>query len=84
MFLRGAGLSPAFCARLDSQALCLSCLKAGNCHNPYPDTVENGTTLRKSGIHDTQLDPKARNLTPKNRKFDSLRKARSDRLCRAK
>ena len=56
MFLRGAGLSPAFCARLDSQALCLPCLKAGNCHNPYPDTVENGTTLRKSGIHDTQFD----------------------------
>ena len=82
MFLRGAGLSPAFCARLDSQALCLPCLKAGNCHNPYRDTVENGPTPGKSGIHDPRFDAKAPKPTPKNRKFDSLRKARSDRLCR--
>ena len=38
--------------------------KAGNCHDPYRDTVENGSTLGKSGIHDTQFDAKARNLTP--------------------
>ena len=54
------------------------------CRNPYRDTVENGSTLGKSAIHDTQLDAKAPKPTPKNRKFDSLRKARSDRLCRAK
>ena len=30
VFLRGAGLSPAFCARLDSQALCLPCRKQEN------------------------------------------------------
>ena len=29
IFRGGTGLSPAFCARLDSQALCLPCLKAG-------------------------------------------------------
>ena len=82
--MRGAGLSPAFYARLDSQALCLPCLKAGNSHNPYPDTVENGTTLRKSGIHDTQFDAKAPKPTPKNRKIDPLEKSLNDRLCRAK
>ena len=38
--------------------------KAGNCHDPYRDTVENGSTLGKSGIHDTQFDAKAQNLTP--------------------
>ena len=38
--------------------------KAGNCHDPYRDTVENGSTLGKSGIHDTQFDAKALKLTP--------------------
>ena len=33
--------------------------KAGNCHDPFRDTVENGSTLGKSSIHDTQLDAKA-------------------------
>lgn len=61
----------------------LALLKAGNCHNPYLDTVENGSTLGKSAIHDTQLDPKAQNLTPNFWNFDSSQKARSDRLCRA-
>ena len=42
----------------------LALLKAGNCHNPYRDTVENGSTLGKPDIHDPQLDPKAQNLTP--------------------
>ena len=42
----------------------LALLKAGNCCNPYRDTVENGSTLGKSGIHDPQLDPKALKLTP--------------------
>ena len=39
----------------------LALLKAGNCHNPYLDTVENGSTLGKSGIHDPQLDPSPSN-----------------------
>ena len=34
------------------------------CHNPYLDTVENGSTLGKPDILDPQLDPKAQNLTP--------------------
>ena len=42
----------------------LALLIAGNCHNPYFDTVENGSTLGKPDIHDPQLDPKAQNLTP--------------------
>ena len=52
-------------------------------HDPYCDTVENGSTLGKSVIYDTQLDAKAPKPTPKNRKIDPLQKARSDRLCRA-
>ena len=62
----------------------LALLKAGNCHNPYLDTVENGSTLGKSGIHDTQFDAKAPKPTPKNRKIDALENSRSGRLCRAK
>ena len=62
----------------------LALLKAGNCHNPYLDTVENGSTLGKSGIHDTQFDAKAPKPTPKNRKIDALQNSRSGRLCRAK
>ena len=42
----------------------LALLIAGICHNTYRDTVENGSTPGKSGIHDPQLDPKARKLTP--------------------
>ena len=49
--------------------------KAGNCHNPYRDTVENGSTLGKSGIHDTQFDAKAPKPTPKNQKIDPLVKS---------
>ena len=56
--------------------------KAGNCHNPYLDTVENGSTLEKSGIHDTQFDAKASKPTPTNRKIDALQNSRSGRLCR--
>lgn len=33
--------------------------KAGKLRNPYPDTVQNGSTPGKSGIHDPQLDAKA-------------------------
>ena len=62
----------------------LALLKAGNCHSPYLDTVENGSTLEKSGIHDTQFDAKAPKPTPKNRKIDTLEKSLNDRLCRAK
>ena len=61
----------------------LALLKAGNCHNPYRDTVGNGSTLEKSGIHDTQFDAKAPKPTPKNRKIDALQNSRSGRLCRA-
>ena len=53
----------------------LALLKAGNCHNPYLDTVENGSTLGKSGIHDTQFDAKAPKPTPKNQKIDPLVKS---------
>lgn len=38
--------------------------KAGNCHNLYRDTAENGSTLEKSGIHDPQLDPNPLKPTP--------------------
>ena len=62
----------------------LALLTAGNCRNPYRDTVENGSTLGKSGIHDTQFDVKAPKPTPKNRKIDALEKSLNDRLCRAK
>ena len=61
----------------------LALLIAGNCCNPYPDTVGNGSTLGKSAIHDTQLDPKPLKPTPNFLDFDPLQKARSDRLCRA-
>ena len=36
----------------------LALLIAGNRRNPYCDTVENGSTLGKSDIHDPQPDPK--------------------------
>ena len=60
----------------------LALLTAGNCRNPYLDTVENGSTLGKSDIHDTQFDAKAPRPTPKNRKIDALQNSRSGRLCR--
>ena len=43
--------------------------------NPYRDTVENGSALGKSGIHDTQFDAKAPKPTPKNQKIDPLVKS---------
>ena len=58
----------------------LALLKAGNCHNPYLDTVENGSTLGKSGIHDTQFDAKAPKPAPQILKFGTLKKARNGRL----
>ena len=42
----------------------LALLTAGNRCNPYLDTVGNGSTLGKFGIHDTHLDPKVLKLTP--------------------
>ena len=62
----------------------LALLKAGNCHNPYLDTVENGSTLGKSGIHDTQFDAKAPKPTPEKGEIDAWEKSLNDRLCRAK
>ena len=53
----------------------LALLKAGNCHNPYLDTVENGSTLGKFDTHDPQLDAKAPKPTPKNQKIDPLVKS---------
>ncbi len=79
----GIGGSPPHKVHGGQPGALLALLKAGNCHDPHLDTVENGSTLGKSVIHDTQLDAKAQNLTPKNWKFDTLRKARSARLCRA-
>ena len=75
------GLAPPIVLGGQPSAL-LALLKAGNCHNPYLDTVENGSTLGKSGIHDTQFDAKAPKPTPKNRKIDALQNSRSGRLCR--
>ena len=60
----------------------LALLIAGICHNAYRDTVENGSTPGKSGIHDPQLDPKPIKPTPNFLDFDPLRKTRNDRLCR--
>ena len=48
----------------------LALLIAGICHNTYRDTVGNGSTLGKFGIHDTQFDAKAPKPTPKNQKID--------------
>ena len=61
-----------------------TCVKSPeNRHDPYLDTVENGSTLGKPDIHGPQPDPKAQNLTPDFWNFDPWEKARSDRLCRA-
>ncbi len=80
----GIGGSPPHKVHGGQPSALLALLKAGNCHNPYLDTVENGSTLGKSGIHDTQFDAKAPKPTPKNRKIDPLEKSLNDRLCRAK
>ena len=60
----------------------LALLKAGNCHNPYLDTVEKGSTLGKPDIHDPRFDAKPSKPTTKNRKIDALQNSRSGRLCR--
>ena len=78
----GIGGSPPHKVHGGQPGALLALLKAGNCHNPYLDTVENGSTLGRSGIHDTQFDAKAPKPTPKNRKIDPLQKSRSGRLCR--
>ena len=57
------GLAPCFVPGGQPGAL-LALLIAGNCCNPYLDTVENGSTLGNFGIHDPQLDPKALKSTP--------------------
>ena len=76
------GLSPAQSARRTAgRSACPA--DSRNRQNPYPDTVGNGSTLGKSAIHDTQLDPKPLKPTPNFLDFDPLQKARSDRLCRA-
>ena len=80
----GIGGSPPHKVHGGQPGALLALLKAGNCHSPYLDTVENGSTLEKSGIHDTQFDAKAPKPTPKNRKIDTLEKSLNDRLCRAK
>ena len=60
----------------------LALSEAEICHDPYRDTVENGSTLGKSAIHNTQLDPKPLKPTPNFWNFDPSQKARSGRLCR--
>ena len=52
------GLAPPIVLSGQPSAL-LALLKAGNCRNPYLDTVGNGSALGKPGIYDPQLDPKA-------------------------
>ena len=57
------GLAPPIVLSGQPSAL-LALPKAGNFRNPYLDTVENGSTLGKSGVHDPQLDAKAPKPTP--------------------
>ena len=57
------GLAPPIVLSGQPSAL-LALLIAGNCCNPYRDTVENGSTLGIFGIHAPRLYPKAQNLTP--------------------
>ena len=63
------GLAPPIVLSGQPSAL-LALLIAGICHNTYRDTVGNGSTLGKFGIHDTQFDAKAPKPTPKNQKID--------------
>ena len=60
----GTGGSPPHKVHGGQPGALLALLIAGNCRNPYRDTVENGSTLGNFGIHDPQLDPKARKFTP--------------------
>ena len=57
------GLAPPIVLGGQPSAL-LALLIAGNRRNPYCDTVENGSTLGKSDIHDPQPDPKPLKPTP--------------------
>ena len=60
----GIGGSPPHKVHGGQPGALLALLIAGNCRNPYRDTVENGSTLGNFGIHDPQLDPKALKSTP--------------------
>ena len=55
----GIGGSPPHKVHGGQPGALLALPKAGNCHDPYRDTVENGSTLGKSGIHDPRFDAKA-------------------------
>ena len=83
IFRGGAGLSPALCARLDSQALCLPCRKQENSPTPIV------TPYRMASLWEN-LAPTTHSLTPRPfyrptlfRPVGTSEKARSDRLCRA-
>ena len=83
IFRGGAGLSPALCARLDSQALCLPCRKQENFATPI-------LTPHKMALHWENLTLTTHSLTPRPvyrptlfRPVGTSEKARSDRLCRA-
>ena len=65
----GIGGSPPHKVHGGQPGALLALLIAGNCHNTYRDTVGNGSTLGKFGIHDTQFDAKAPKPTPKNQKI---------------
>ena len=73
--------SPANCARRTAERSACPA-DSRNRQKPYRDTVENGSTLGKSDIHDTQFDAMAPKPTPKNRKIDAMQNSRSGRLCR--
>ena len=60
----GSGGSPPHKVHGGQPGALLALLIAGNCRNPYRDTVENGSTLGIFGIHAPRLYPKAQNLTP--------------------
>ena len=83
IFRGGAGLSPALCARLDSQALCLPCRKQENSPTPIV------TPYRMASLWEN-LAPTTHSLTPRLfyrptlfRPVGTSEKARSDRFCRA-
>ena len=56
----GIGGSPPHKVHAGQPDAMLALPKAGNFRNPYLDTVENGSALGKSVIHDPQLDAKTR------------------------
>ena len=66
----GIGGSPPHKVHGGQPGALLALLKAGNCHDPHLDTVQNSSGPGKSGTYDPQLDPKARNLTPNFCDFD--------------